>query len=366
MTRSPVHPIRKKLLAWSREQKRSLPWRETTDPYRVWVSEVMLQQTTVAAVRDRFAPFLEKFPDLPSLARGREESVLAAWSGLGYYARARNLRRAAGRIVREHGGVFPRDPSVLRRLPGFGEYTAAAVACLAFGSRLPAVDANVTRVLSRVFAIGGTAGQKQNRAAVASRAGRLLSSGPPGGLTGALMDFGQLVCTPRRPLCVSCPLAENCLALRRGSPEHYPRRARKPRAVPVFVAAACARRDGRALLVRRRATLLDRLWEFPSADAKTRAAARRRLIRKLVALGLSLEGRALGTARHTVVNRRLTIEVFSASFDRQPITANRQSGDVRWFTARELARAAIPTLTRKVGRAAGFLPSLRDCAGPAP
>jgi len=351
-----MEQIRRKLLAWSREQKRSLPWRGTTDPYRVWVSEVMLQQTTVAAVKERYGPFLERFPDLPSLARAREESVLAAWSGLGYYARARNLRRAAGRILREHGGILPRDPSALSRLPGFGEYTAAAVACLAFGKRQPAADANVTRVLSRLFAIGGTAGKKKNRAAVLFNAGRLLSSGPPGRLIATLMDLGQLVCTPRRPLCVSCPLAENCLALRSGVPEHYPRCARKPRAVPVFVAAACARRDGRALLVRRRASLLDRLWEFPSADAKTRAAARRRLARKLRPLGLSLEGRALGTARHTVVNRRLAIEVFTACLNRHSTIGSRQSGDTRWLTARELDRAAIPTLTRKIARAAGFLP----------
>ena len=315
----------------------------------------MLQQTTVAAVRERYGPFLERFPDLASLARAREESVLAAWSGLGYYARARNLRRAAARIARDHAGVFPRDPSALSRLPGFGEYIAAAVACLAFGSRHPAADANVTRVLSRLFAIGGTAGKKKNRAAVLDHAGKLLSSGPPGRLTATLMDLGQLICTPRRPACVSCPLAENCLALRSGSPERYPRRARRPRTVPVFVAAACARREGRALLVRRNATLLDRLWEFPSADAKTRATARRRLRRKLADLGLSLDGRRLGSARHTVVNRRLTIEVFPASLNRQSPVVHRPSRDSRWFTSRELAGAAIPTLTRKVGKAAGFL-----------
>src|SRR5258706_10670169 len=195
MNRSSETLIRKKLLAWSRQQKRSLPWRGTTDPYRVWVSEVMLQQTTVAAVRERYGPFLERFPDLASLARAREERVLAAWSGLGYYARARNLRRAAVRIARDHAGGFPRDPSALTRLPGFGEYTAAAVACLAFGSRHPAADANVTRVLSRLFALGGTAGKKKNRAAVLFHAGGLLSSGPPGRLTATPMDLGQ----PRRP-----------------------------------------------------------------------------------------------------------------------------------------------------------------------
>jgi A/G-specific adenine glycosylase len=348
--------IRQKLLAWSREQKRSLPWRGTTDPYRVWVSEVMLAQTTVAAVKERYEPFLERFPDLPSLARAREESVLAAWSGLGYYARARNLRRAAGRILREHGGVLPRDPASLRRLPGFGEYTAAAVACLAFGSRVPAADANVTRVLSRLFAIGGTAGKKKHRAAVAFYARQLLSSGPPGRLTATLMDLGQLVCVSRRPLCGACPLAEDCAALRRGSPERYPRRPKRPRSVELFLAAACVRRGERTLVVRRRASFLDGLWELPSCDGTTGAAARRRLAGKIRSLGFSLERRALGTARHSVVNRRISIEVFPASPIPESRIQNPESADIRWFTARELARAAIPTLTKKVARAAGFLP----------
>jgi A/G-specific adenine glycosylase len=348
--------IRRELLAWSREQKRSLPWRGSTDPYRVWVSEVMLAQTTVAAVRERYGPFLERFPDLPSLARAREESVLAAWSGLGYYARARNLRLAAGRILREHAGKFPRDPAALRRLPGFGEYTAAAVACLAFGSRAPAADANVTRVLSRLFAIGGTAGKKKHRAAVAFLARQLLSSGPPGRLTASLMDLGQLVCVPRRPLCGACPLAQVCEALRRGSPDRYPRRPKKPRSVELFLAAACVRRGERTLVVRRRASFLDGLWEFPSGDGTTGAAARRRLAGKIRSLGFSVERRLLGTARHTVVNRRISIEVFPASPDRSFRLRNPESPDIRWLTARELARAAIPTLTRKVARAAGLLP----------
>ena len=317
----------------------------------------MLAQTTVSAVRERYGPFLERFPDLPSLARAREESVLAAWSGLGYYARARNLRRAAGRILREHGGVLPRDPAALRRLPGFGEYTAAAVACLAFGSRIPAADANVTRVLSRLFAIGGAAGKKKHRGAVASRARQLLSSGPPGRLTATLMDLGQLVCVPRRPLCGACPLAEYCAALRSGSPERYPRRVKKPRSVELFLAAAFVRRGERTMVVRRRASFLDGLWEFPSGDGTTGANARRRLAGKIRSLGFSLERRALGTARHTVVNRRISIEVFPAFPDPGSRIRNPGSADIRWFTARELARAAIPTLTRKVARAAGFLPS---------
>jgi A/G-specific adenine glycosylase len=315
----------------------------------------MLQQTTVAAVRRRFERFLARFPDLPALARARENSVLAAWSGLGYYARARNLHRAAGRILREHGGRIPRDPLLLRRLPGFGNYTAAAVACLAFGSREPAADANVTRVLSRLFAIPGTAGGRAHRAAVELRARSLLSSGPPERLTAALMDLGQLICQPRVPLCGVCPLAEECSGRRRGCPEDYPRRVKKPPSVRIFLAAACVRSDGRVLLTPRRSSFLDGLWEFPCAEGKSPASARRSLARKLRSLGLVLDGRVLGKTRHTVVNRRFSIQVFPASPNSQVTLAGPQRPDARWFTRRALDRAAIPTLTRRVARAAGFL-----------
>ncbi len=315
----------------------------------------MLQQTTVAAVRRRYERFLARFPNLTALARARENSVLAAWSGLGYYARARNLHRAARRILREHNGRIPRDPLLLRRLPGFGGYTAAAVACLAFGSREPAADANVTRVLSRLFAIPGTAGGQEHRSAVERKVRALLSGGPPEQLTAALMDLGQLVCLPRGPLCGVCPLARNCAGRRGGSPESYPGRARKPRSVEVFLAAASVRRDGRALLVRRRSSFLDGLWEFPCAEGTSPAAARRALAGKLRSLGLELDGPPLGETRHAIVNRRLTIRVFPASPSSQFTNHNSQFPDARWFTRRALNRAAIPTLTWKVARAAGFV-----------
>ncbi len=347
--------IRRELLTWFRREKRRLPWRGTRDPYRIWISEVMLQQTTVAAVRGRFEGFVARFPNLPTLARAREESVLAAWSGLGYYARARNLHRAARRILREHGGRIPRDPILLRRLPGFGNYTAAAVACLAFGSRDPAADANVTRVLSRLFAIRGVAGRKKHRASVERQARSLLSSGPPDRLTAALMDLGQLICLPRLPLCDVCPLADDCAARRRGSPEDYPRRAKKPRPVRIFLAAACARLDGRVLLTKRDSGFLGGLWEFPCAEGRSPAAARRRLSRKLRPLGLELDRHALGEARHTVVSRRLSIQVFPASPKSRLTLPDSPFPDARWFTSRALDRAAIPTLTRKVARAAGLL-----------
>ena len=351
MARSPDHLIRERLLAWSRRQRRQLPWRGTSDPYRIWVSEVMLQQTTVATVRGRYEGFLSRFPNLPALARAHEESVLAAWSGLGYYARARNLRSAAREVLREHGGRLPRDPAVLRALPGFGDYTAAAVACLAFGARVPAADANVTRALSRLFAIRGSS----QRAEVLGHARELLASGPPRDLMAALMDLGQLVCTPRGPDCGRCPVERFCLAARQGSPEDYPPRAAAPPKVDVCLAAACVRRDGQALLLRREGKLLGGLWEFPCAEGKTPDSARRNLAVRARLLGIRLMSPPLGQARHVMVNRRLSIEVFAARPGSQSSILNSQLSGSRWFTAAELARAAIPTLTRKVARASGFL-----------
>jgi A/G-specific adenine glycosylase len=344
--------LQRALLAWFDRQRRSLPWRGTSDPYRIWVSEVMLQQTTVAAVEKRNDAFLARFPDVASLARAREDSVLAAWSGLGYYARARNLRRAAQRILREHGGVVPRDPGVLSTLPGFGEYMAGAVASLAFGQRLPAAEANVERVLSRVFALPGIAGSRELRVRVLAHARDLLPAKRPGDVTAALMDLGQTICTPRRPVCPVCPIAAHCAARLQGNPEAWPRRRARPSTVRVSLAAAVHEEDGRLLLVRRRSTWLNGLWEFPSGEGRSDSASREDLRRRLRALGLELTGEpALGTARHAVVNRRLEITVFPAR--RRPGGARPAGREARWFRPADLADAAIPTLTRKVAAAAG-------------
>lgn len=311
----------------------------------------MLQQTTVSAVRNRFDEFLLRFPDVESLAAATEEEVLAAWSGLGYYARARNLRLAARALVREHGGSIPRAPAELERLPGFGPYIAAAVASLAYGARVPAAEANVERVLSRVFAVPGLAGSPALRARVLAIAEDLLPERHPGDLTAAVMDLGQTVCTPRRPICPICPVASLCEARRRGDPERFPRRAKKAPPVQLSLAAAVARHGGKVLLVRRRSSWLDGLWEFPSGEGASIAEARRRLVRRVAQLGLELcPAPPIGNARHTVVNRRIEISVFRADRARHPVAGlDRDAG--RWFLPGDLASAAVPTLTRKIAAA---------------
>ena len=346
-----------KLLDWFDREKRSLPWRGTRDPYRIWVSEVMLQQTTVPAVIPRYGAFLARFPNLRALARASEPSVLAAWSGLGYYARARNLHRAAREIIRAHGGRLPRDPESLRELPGFGEYTAAAVASLAFGKSVPAAEANVTRVLSRVYAIPGVSGTRAHRSEVARRAAAWQRRGRPGDLTAALMDLGQLVCRPRRPRCEACPIAANCRARRRGVAERYPLRPKKPAARRVFLAAAVAVRQGRSLLVRKPGRLLAKLWQFPAAEGASSRAALLGLQRELRALGLRRVPRSpAAVTRHTIVNRHLRISVYSAEPRRSPKSKiQNPKSAARWLTPRQLHAAAIPTLTRKIAIASGFL-----------
>ena len=335
------------MLAWFRREKRQLPWRGTRDPYRIWVSEVMLQQTTVGAVRSRYLEFLSRFPDLASLARARPESVLAAWSGLGYYARARYLHAAARQILGDHGGRLPRDPEALRQLPGFGEYMAAAVASIAFGKRSPAVDANVARVLSRLFVIPGVVGTRSHTDAVRAQAALLLARGRPGDVTASLMDLGQLICTPRRPDCPACPLSAGCAARRLGAVARFPRKKARPRVSRVCVAAAAATDGRRILLVASQKELLRDLWLFPSAEGISPARALARLRVAARSLGLRIAtGGPIGRTRHTIMHRRLEIAVYGAS--RIAKTKARLPPTVRWLTPAELEVAAIPSLTRRI------------------
>ena len=245
--------IAARLLAWYDVHRRALPWRarqgEPPDPYRVWLSEVMLQQTTVATVRPRFAAWVARWPDIASLAAADEVDVMAAWAGLGYYARARNLVKTARVVTAGHGGAFPRGEAELRRLPGLGAYTAAAVAAIAFGERAVVVDANVERVVARLFAI--RAPLPGARTAIRAAADTITPDARAGDFAQAAMDLGSAICTPRRPRCLLCPLREACRGFAQGEPERLPvkaaRRARPQRHGTLF----WLEREAAVLLVRR-------------------------------------------------------------------------------------------------------------------
>jgi A/G-specific adenine glycosylase len=266
---APTNPLVRALLAHFDAHRREMPWRETADPYAIWVSEVMLQQTRVDTVRPYYDRWMARFPTLATLADAELDDVLREWQGLGYYSRARNLHRAA-RLVREHhGGEVPGDPATLRSLPGVGEYTAGAIASMAFGVPRPAVDGNVRRVLSRLHDL-----EDPRPAQVRDLAAGLVPADRPGDFNQALMELGATTCTPRAPGCPRCPVARWCLARSRGTQEERPR-ARPGKPAPrVSVSTAVLLRDGeRVLLVRRpESGLLAGLWEFPEAGAAGVAA----------------------------------------------------------------------------------------------
>jgi len=322
--------LRPRLLAWFDREKRELPWRGTRDPYAIWVSEVMLQQTTVQTVLPRFGPFLRKFPTVAALARARPDAVLAAWSGLGYYARARNLHRAARIVVEKHGGRLPDTEETLRELPGVGEYMSRAVAAIAFGRPTLPMEANVRRVVSRLFA---TADPER-------RLREVISPKRPGDSVAAIFDLGQTICRPRRPDCPSCPLAPRCIAFRRGSVAAFPRRPPRPAARPFFLCVVAAvSPEGRVLLRRRRSGFLSGMWELPGEEGESLAVARARFRRRFPAATARLEG----TIEQPIGGRRVRVEIYRA----RAVAA--EPGD-RWMTAPQIERSAAPSLTKKIVR----------------
>ncbi len=357
--------LRAALLKWYRRERRDLPFRETQDPWAIWVSEAILQQTTVAAGVPRWQSFLSRFPTVSALAAAGERDVLAEWSGLGYYERARNLHRAA-RLVEERGGSIPRSVEELLTLPGIGPYTAAAVASIAFDVPVAAVDGNVARVLARLHAIPGDARTGPSRAAVAEAATAFLNRRSPGNHNQALMELGALVCLPRSPRCEACPLARDCRALASGRPESFPRsRPRKP-SVSVRLAAGLARRRGRVVLVKDvflvSGHLVVPLVEVaPGVDAGQALAAAWPRLAGRAAARLTLSG----IVRHAVLERRYSVEVFEVAELAEGSRVPRGPGTPgaarpRLLLPEELAKEPRGGILRKI---LGLTPRGPDAAG---
>jgi A/G-specific adenine glycosylase len=262
-----VTSLRSQLLAWFDRHQRGLPWRRTKDPYAIWVSEVMLQQTQVDRVVPFFERFLATFPTVTALAAASVPEVLAQWSGLGYYSRARNLHKAAQAVVATHQGTLPDTVESLLTLPGFGRYTAGAVASIAFGKAAPLVDGNVARVLSRLFVIEGVPGEKQREAALWAKATELVAGERPGDWNQALMELGATVCVPSNPLCLVCPIQRSCGALAKGRVDELPPPKPAAKRKRLELVAAIVDRSGDLLLARRpESGLFGGLWELPCAE----------------------------------------------------------------------------------------------------
>jgi A/G-specific adenine glycosylase len=340
------------LLAWYDRARRDLPWRRAPSPYKTLVSEFMLQQTVVAAVEPLFERFLARFPDLAALAAASEDQVTAAWSGLGYYARARNLHQAARAVVERHGGALPGDEEALGALPGIGPYTAAAVAAIAFGARTFALDGNGARVTARLWAVADSIDRPATREALRARGRAEVPAARAGDFNQAVMELGATVCTPRAPSCEACPLRRKCRAHAMGAVASLPVRSPKRGKKVVRVACcACVDGAGRVLLVRRQSGLLAGTWALPvveledgdAPDAAARAAVR--------AIGVRA-GRlvARGTVRHVFTHRDVTAEVFRAKA--AAARARDGQGTRRWLAPAELAEVGVSSFTHKTLRRA--------------
>lgn len=314
--------VRERLLAWFAVEKRALPWREDRDPYRILVSEMMLVQTTVAAVVSYFGRFVREFPDFASLAAADEERVLKAWEGLGYYRRARQLHAAARTIVAEHGGRMPRDPAAVRALPGVGRYMAGAILSQAFDLPEPIVEANSRRVLARLVAEAGDLATAKPQARLWDVAARLVPPHEAGDFNQSLMELGALICTPRGPKCLICPIASLCEARRSGREGEIPRVA--VRAAPRAVAEACAVTvdGGRILMVRRAGPgLWAGFWEFPTIHKEGPDPAGRAVVppvgleegvARLTGVRISA-GELVESMTYGVTRYRISLDVFAAS-----------------------------------------------------
>jgi A/G-specific adenine glycosylase len=332
------------LLAWYDRCRRDLPWRRSRDPWAVWVSEVMLQQTRVETVVPYFERFLARFPDPAALAVADTEEVLAHWSGLGYYRRARQLQSAA-RVVVERGGL-PRTAAELVRLPGVGPYTAAAIASIAFAEPVPVLDGNVIRVAARLSADPGDPGRAADRRRLLAVAATLIDRQRPGDSNQALMELGATVCLPRAPRCGQCPLADGCAARAAGRAEELPRPRRRPAPVAVRqVAAVVGGPDGALLLVRRDPgeAVLPGLWEFPTVEADGPGDAARALAARYG--GRWRLGESLARVRHGITFRVIELDARRASWRSEAVA---EAGEAAWIDPGRCAQVALTGTARKL------------------
>lgn len=317
------------LLVWFDLHRRSLPWREAEprNPYHVWIAEIMLQQTRAEAVRPYFAAWMARFPTIGDVAAAEEAEVLRAWQGLGYYSRARNIHRAARVMEASWNGAMPRALADIRALPGIGDYTAGAIASIAYGERVPAVDGNVLRVYARLYAVTEDVLKRAGRKQIEKLAQETIPADRPGAFNEALMDLGSEVCIPKRPRCADCPLRRWCRAVAAGMEAELPLRTKKKPQTEWCAACAVVERDGRFLMHRRPATgMLASMWEFPMALARTEEESRQALEARLG----GRTGALLWSHTHVFTHRIWHMRAYEVKEARAPT-----GGDWRWFDRKD-------------------------------
>lgn len=344
-----IQEIRTTLRSWYENNKRDLPWRATDDPYHIWVSEVMAQQTRISTVIARYLAFVQRFPRIEDLAVADLETVLKLWEGMGYYARARNLHQAADIVTREMNGRVPDDPHAFRKLPGVGDYINAAVQSMAFGRAAAVVDGNVKRVLARLLCLDFPVNHSSSHSRFLPHAENLLAPEDPGTFNQALMELGALVCIPKNPRCFSCPISRFCMALARNRVNELPRRT-PSKTVPKFrIATGIVRKNGKLLITRRKPEgLLGGLWEFPGGKLKDGEDAESACIREIeeeTGLKVRIDSR-LATISHAYTHFKIEMEVFTCTCLSGRVQLNGPV-DFRWIYREEMDRFAFPKANHK-------------------
>lgn len=333
------------LLDWYDANRRVLPFRGTRDPYAVWISEIMLQQTRTDTVSGYYTRFLNRFPNIAALAQADEQEVLKYWEGLGYYSRARNLHKAAQIMQREYGGRFPTTYEGVRALPGVGDYTAAAVASIAYRLPYPAIDGNLTRVLARVHGVREDADRPSVKRLIHELGEREIDRERPGDWNQALMDLGATICVPGTPDCARCPLQAQCDAYAQGDADQLPIRAAARPPVPVDVGVGLVIAEGRVLTIKRDAALLKGLWTFLLCEGDSTPEG---MARKLEALGMQANRIIpLGEARHVFTHRIWNMKLYRVDL---PAMHGRTAG--QWADAQTLTGLPLPTAMKDARRAA--------------
>lgn len=364
---APERAMAEALLDWFAAHRRDLPWRRTYEPYHVWVSEIMLQQTQMERGVAYFARWLERFPDVASLALAHEDEVLKLWEGLGYYSRARNLHRAARLVHEEMGGLLPDTVEGLQALPGVGPYTARAVASIAFGRDVCVIDANVERVASRLYDIDVPVKSREARRQIEERCQALLPPGRARDFNQALMEFGSLVCAPRNPACDACPIRPHCLARTRGVQEARPVTAKAASPIPLTMATGVLVHDGRILAQKRLSDdIWGNLWEFPGGLVEDGETPEQAVIREFMEETALSVNRPVPIAsfRHSYTRYRVTLHAFAVTLLSDPGALEvRAAQEHRWATWSQLRELAFPAghrmLIRHLAGDAEFLAGVR-------
>ncbi len=342
-----------RLIAWYAQHARSLPWRGLNDPYAIWVSEIMLQQTRVEAVIPYFTRWMERFPTIQELARSSEQEVLRMWEGLGYYSRARNLHRAARQVVDQMGGEFPRNLTDLIRLPGVGRYTASAIASIAFGMDTPALDGNIRRVLARLFNVTAPARSPQGERRLWELAAANLPPGKAGEYNQALMDLGATICTPQKPACDRCPIRQFCQARQLGVQEERPVKLQKP-VTPHYIVTAAVIRSGEHVLLAQRPKngLLGGLWEFPGGKLQTGEnliECLQREIREELGAEICVH-QEIGVYRHAYTHFRVTLHAYHCNLKDGALPRPLQVEDLCWASLAALKDYPMGKIDRLIAR----------------